>query len=505
MGLTVTAYTTAAPSAVSRGGMMQRRLASLVGHVAAPGALSATDNYANLWTVSGNTLVVVPPGRAAEAVQTPLAETDRIAGLAADDRGYVWITDGARRLFRLNPRGPHYGPPGPGGGVQYSAADGSHTVWHTFDSASALPAGTIVALKSSGTRDFAAVTMSTGALLEVSMNAAGSESSATAVPAEPTAATTLRWEVAGGRLPCGNHDIYAAQGDDGRVYVSGGALWYRGYPARMCEFDELWCCTPENFDDPDAWSVVDEKMPPIAFDRGDRGRSMATGPGSRCYNGLAALGQELWVVGGCCSADGIPNNRTAQDSCVVYNTHTKAWRSAPSLKHARSACIAAAVGGRIYCMGSRCDVVESIAPGESEWREEGTLPEGAGAGASCVLEGKIYIVDRGGVFAFDPAAKDGEKWDTTIPALPHGGGVGSAQVAAHNGCVWVIAGVGERATFHFDPTSRSWTRGPDLPTSQSWGAAWSAGGVLLCIGGAHWLEEEQTYHFDNRVFKLVEP
>ena len=106
--LTVTAYTTAAPSAVSRGGMMQRRLASLVGHVAAPGALSATDNYANLWTVSGNTLVVVPPGRAAEAVQTPLAETDRIAVLAADDRGYVWITDGARRLFRLNPRGPHW-------------------------------------------------------------------------------------------------------------------------------------------------------------------------------------------------------------------------------------------------------------------------------------------------------------------------------------------------------------------------------------------------------------
>jgi hypothetical protein len=25
-----------------------------------------------------------------------------------------------------------------------------------------------------------------------------------------------------------------------------------------------------------------------------------------------------------------------------------------------------------------------------------------------------------------------------------------------------------------------------MPTSQSWGAAWSAAGVLLCIGGSHW-------------------
>ena len=46
----------------------------------------------------------------------------------------------------------------------------------------------------------------------------------------------------------------------------------------------------------------------------------ATGPGARCYNGLAALGDELWVVGGCCSKDGIPNNRTPLDSVVVYDT-----------------------------------------------------------------------------------------------------------------------------------------------------------------------------------------
>jgi hypothetical protein len=141
-------------------------------------------------------------------------------------------------------------------------------------------------------------------------------------------------------------------------------------------------------------------MPALGFDRGVR--TGATGPGARCYNGLAALGDELWVVGGCCSKDGIPNNRTPLDSVVVYDTVGKTWRTAPPLNRARSACIAAVAGGRVYCMSGVG--VESIAPGEAAWREEGALPEGAGAGASCVLGGKIYIVDRGGVFSFDPAS-----------------------------------------------------------------------------------------------------
>jgi hypothetical protein len=172
----------------------------------------------------------------------------------------------------------------------------------------------------------------------------------------------------------------------------------------MAEFDELWVLDdPTAVDASDAWSVVPDKMPALSFDRGPRGRLHATGPGSRCYNGLAALDEELWVVGGCCSSDGIPNSRTPQDSCVVYNVVTRGWRSAPSLNYARSACVAGAVDGRIYVMGSS-DVVESIHPSENQWRVEGKLPSGAGAGASCVLDEKMFVVDRGGVFAFDPAA-----------------------------------------------------------------------------------------------------
>eukprot|EP01043_Picozoa_sp_COSAG02_P105887 COSAG02_NODE_41889_length_390_cov_0.515464_1_plen_83_part_01 len=80
----------------------------------------------------------------------------------------------ALALKRLNPRGPPYGPPGRGGGVEYSAPDRRHTVWHVFDSELALPDGSITSLECSGVRDCAIVTLSTGATLEVSMDAEGS-------------------------------------------------------------------------------------------------------------------------------------------------------------------------------------------------------------------------------------------------------------------------------------------------------------------------------------------
>ena len=80
---------------------------------------------------------------------------------------------------------------------------------------------------------------------------------------------------------------------------------------------------------------------------------------------------------------------------MVYSTVTQTWTEAPPLNHARSACVAAAVDGRIYALAGS-DVVESIAPGESEWEEDSQLPEGAQAGAGCVLDGKIYIFGAGG-------------------------------------------------------------------------------------------------------------
>ena len=87
------------------------------------------------------------------------------------------------------------------------------------------------------------------------------------------------------------------------------------------------------------------------------GRRAETGPGARCYNGLAAFQelQELYVVGGCCGTHGTPNNRVPLDSVIVYSMRTGTWRLAPPLRRPRAACVASAVGGRVYAMGSADD------------------------------------------------------------------------------------------------------------------------------------------------------
>ena len=49
----------------------------------------------------------------------------------------------------------------------------------------------------------------------------------------------------------------------------------------------------------------------------------------------------------------------------------------------------------------------------------------------------------------------------------------------------------------------AWEQHADLPSEQCWGAAWSYGGQLLAIGGAHRDQSAGAYFFDNRVFALA--
>ena len=80
-------------------------------------------------------------------------------------------------------------------------------------------------------------------------------------------------------------------------------------------------------------------------------------------------------------------------------------------------------------------------------------------------------------------------------------------MATHRGRVWVMGGTGASQKNHtetwiFDPNATSWSRGPDLPCSLSWGAAWSFHGALLAISGGRWDEDQGTHVFEARSFIL---
>ena len=94
---------------------------------------------------------------------------------------------------------------------------------------------------------------------------------------------------------------------------------------------------------------------------------------------------------------------------------------------------------------------------------------------------------------------------TFEPVSGQGGGdFLAAQVAAHNGEIWVMGGVRTKRTFRYDPEQGEWLPGPDLPTEQSWGSASDLNGRLVLAGGARWSEFHQRYIFDDSAYMYKE-
>ena len=156
-----------------------------------------------------------------------------------------------------------------------------------------------------------------------------------------------------------------------------------------------------------------------------------------------------------------------------------------------------AIGGASHNSGPKLTTVESIGLGERNWRFEMPLPEPTRQGHACVLDGIIYCVSIDGVFAFDTASR---QW---VEDLPQPGDIGQGPLAAsYESEVWIIGGFGDRRCRCYDPGTRTWRVGPDLPTEQAWGAAIVLDGQLFIVGGAHATETHDGVVFDDRSYIL---
>ena len=150
--------------------------------------------------------------------------------------------------------------------------------------------------------------------------------------------------------------------------------------------------------------------------------------------------------------------------------------------------------------GPTLDSVLSWAPGEASWREEPPAPQPMRQFCSATIGSTIYSVGSSpsAFLAFDAASG---AWIDGLP--PHPTGPQAPLVGAHGGEVWVCGGSRKRDVHVYSPRTNSWRREADLPTEQSWGAAWSCGGRLLAVAGAHMDERaDGAPVFDDRVFAL---
>jgi len=484
---------------------------------------SILDIYGNTWTLYAGALIVtvMPAGanplslgadgpKSAPTPEPPVA-------IACDFGGYTWALCASpgkpgRRLYRLDPRGPGYSDDGmarreapgdaPLGCVgTYQGDAKSHLTWQLVE----LPEEPL-RLEQPRQGDHVIVALERKEYpfsleREVAVGADGTVR-LTMPRSEPVKDPYLRcgWVRLPGVLPCANHDIAAAVVGD-HIYVVGGALWWRGFPAKAHMFDELWRIDARaDRDSVDAWQVVAKTPAPIAF------AGIAAGPDGKVY-----------VFGGCRAHNGVPNDRSDESQLWVYDPRgtSRAFVAGPRLGTARQECAGATLGGRVYAFGwSR--TVESIAPGEAAWRtEEAECPVVMGGGGGmagqfngCVLDGVAYFAGPFGLLSFSPEAG----WDATLPPSPSKGAC--PLVAAHDGEVWVISGffhdpapgkMCELVTkaYSFDPASKLWTKRPDLPSCEAWGAGASVGGTLFAIGGSKFSRDARTFCFDNRVFALT--
>ncbi len=449
-------------------------------HAPAPCAL---DVYGNFWSINEGHVLVLP-ANAPHCWQSAWISADPDDVLFADSMGYIWLV-GPKAWRRFCPRQQDKG-------------------WQVVE----LPRPqTAVTAVGRSPNDLLMVALSSGELLEVdtaedeavhqrhladlpdetccvysdghgALWAATAEALYRQEPAHD--AWQVHWAQRRGRLPGGgNHDIFSTP-CRGRLYVAGGWAGEWGLPPRAHVLDELFCW------DGTYWQVVGHMPEP------------------RRYCGVAELDDCVWVVGGETRHPHWAGEGQVLYTALIYDPLSRSWRPGPSLHHARTDPFVVHCDGRIYAVGGaahnsgpKLDSVESIGPGEDTWRLETPLPEPTRQGHGCALDGTVYCASIDGFYAFDTAAGT---WDTH---LPQPGPIGQGPLlAAWRGEVWLIGGFGDSSIRCYSPQTRSWRRGPDLPTEQAWGAASVLDDRLVITGGAHAIPLLGQVVFDDRTYVL---
>ena len=441
---------------------------------------TAADPYGNLWAARG----IGPDGGAAFLAVLPFGNRTNwlpVAGcpirpdaptiwVVADDVGGIWVSDGTA-LFRTDPR--------QGGGAWTRAGDTLPSSRIGITALGVAADGAALAGFASGEVGVCDVDAAGRAVYRclldgrgVAVRAVHADNAGNTWMVRGTAlervgptegAWQRRWRAAG-RLPCGNHDLTTAVLDN-VCYLAGGVALSCGYPVAekrvldgVLAYDASRCL----------WT--------------ERAR---LSPG-RAGAGLAGLNGKLWIVNGhAASAKGLSATRTVD----IFDPADGSFSRGPDTRHERFFAVAAFIGGRVYAIGGGAygkparAVVESIAPGETVWRDEGEAPCALGAPVGCAYRERLFVhVPSAGLLSFDPSIR---AWHTDLARPPRG--FRSPQIAVYENRLWFVGGRDtptEMDVFSYDDKTAVWRAEAPAPRPCAWGAAVSLRGRLYIHGGA---------------------
>jgi N-acetylneuraminic acid mutarotase len=215
---------------------------------------------------------------------------------------------------------------------------------------------------------------------------------------------------------------------------------------------------------------------------------LADGPRQEC--GVAALGGEIYVVGGFDESGSIVTDVEA------YDVANDRWRRVAPLPAPLHHVNVAVVNNRLYVAGAlrgmsftATGITLEYDPATNAWTQKTAMPTGTQRGASAVasIGNLIYIAGgaRGGAmteFSFYDVVAD--RWQSG-PALP----VASEHFvgAAVSGVLYAIGGRNANGLRNdvqiYDPAKNTWTTGRPLPTARGGIMGAAIDGRIHIVGG----------------------
>ncbi|MGD9892525.1 MAG: Kelch repeat-containing protein [Dehalococcoidia bacterium] len=211
---------------------------------------------------------------------------------------------------------------------------------------------------------------------------------------------------------------------------------------------------------------------------------------------VAQLDGRIYVIGG------YPSTRVYVNTVQVYDAQTDQWSYTTPVPQPLHHTMAAAVNGKLYVIGGEISMsgvanqgifianVYEYDPATATWTEKTPMPTARSAGATGVIDGKIYVAGgrppRGHDFAVYDASAD--TW-TVLPNLPTQRNHLAA--GAIDGLLYVVGGrfgggVGSEMTDIvevYDPASGNWRRAASLPAARGGVNGIATRGCFYVFGG----------------------
>lgn len=233
---------------------------------------------------------------------------------------------------------------------------------------------------------------------------------------------------------------------------------------------------------------------------------------------VAAYNGKLYLFGGQAQLQPGGSSQVPLDKAWEYDPANDSWKALAPMPTARTAAVAAEVGGKIYVMGGASvhpgqkivalgptvphrslDVNEVYDPATNKWETRMTMPTARNHAAAGVVNGKIYVIggrvgssvittssNTNVVEVYDPAT---DLWGAAGLRMPTPrSGMGWA---TYKGKIYIVGGqmydehvfAVIRAVEAYDPATNTWTILPTMQTARHGVNVAAIGNRLYVIGG----------------------